>query len=726
MEYQLGLCNVWWGENDVDIRYLKDDDAKYSYFTEKINSNGEWGNPVNFNFTNNVTPSVTFKSSTTNIENVLKYNYAVLKHTYSDGKTTYTDYRYFFIKNVTYRGSYVFSLDLSLDDWTTNGGVLDTCLLKINRAHVNRFKTKPVEIAGEKYVEFDNTEKSLLFLQENLPTPSKRLTKRTRLTMAPDVNLISKIGKMNEWLANNIIAWEYVYVVQNHDYKVKNSVTNAETTLRLQPLYYKLNNFISGKEVHPTVNSGCLKGVLCCLCVPIYANETPDHKENGNVIKAQVSADVKINISRKSLNDFLVANSNNTFVIARKLSIRPPFPIRQYLAKDSADYMANYPHSYFIDDNNDIIFNAVTSGDDNASETQPLIEKGLHVLRTGNSLADTGTTYPVGIFYVTYDINEVFNVDFDTTTEKYTYFKDYLKSQSYIFDKKLKFSVKLLKGSGYNAVDLEPKLLNNEYYEPTITSNGQNYAYNYLKLGTETNKVRYTEALTPDITRGYARFNDLSGLYIPETADNLTGLVTSEDNSLMVDNDQLSAMLANNKNYYLQNAISLGTQAVGNVASMASGNIMGGALGLLGGVASSANIALSLDNMRSAPNAVNNANGNAYQSAMISAPALYLEEYDILNADKKALVNYFDVFGYRVEQFDAMSNYLGRRLYNYFEIDLSATPVLRTSPTTKLSQIEIDRLRERVKSIRLWNVDYTGEGLNYLENMESFIYDIQT
>ena len=131
----------------------------------------------------------------------------------------------------------------------------------------------------------------------------------------------------------------------------------------------------------------------------------------------------------------------------------------------------------------------------------------------------------------------------------------------------------------------------------------------------------YSEMLSPDVTRSYLRTKTSEGVYIKETNENLTGLVSGADMSLMVDNDQLAQMLANNKNYYLQNTLNALSGGVGGgVAGAIIGSIIpvvGTIIGALIGAgvslgATLINNSLTTDNMRNAPNEIKNSNGNAY------------------------------------------------------------------------------------------------------------------
>jgi len=221
------------------------------------------------------------------------------------------------------------------------------------------------------------------------------------------------------------------------------------------------------------------------------------------------------------------------------------------------------------------------------------------------------------------------------------------------------------------------------------------------KLNTDRFIFEYSEALTPDVTRSYLRIKNPSGVYIGATSENLTGLVDSADMSLMVDNDQLSQMLANNKNFYLQNVLNVGEKALmGGIGGAIAGGGWGSLIsaGVNAGM-SLINVNLSIDNMRNAPKDLKNANGNAYFNMTYTEPGLYIEEYEILQNEKQIINDEMFKNGYVVNLIGKVSDYDNiRHTFNY----LSANVETISAP---ISIEEKERLKQKLQNVRFWNTD---------------------
>jgi PncC family amidohydrolase len=151
----------------------------------------------------------------------------------------------------------------------------------------------------------------------------------------------------------------------------------------------------------------------------------------------------------------------------------------------------------------------------------------------------------------------------------------------YTTDKNFKFRktdiVESNKNSEYN-----PKLLGSDYFNLRISDQTENgFDYDLQKLNKSNIKLRYTEALTPDISKKYIRVVDVDGVYINETSENLTGFIGSNDTTIAMPTTQYQSMLANNKNFFLQNSINRGMDiaraAPGIASSIATKNVVGAA-----------------------------------------------------------------------------------------------------------------------------------------------------
>lgn len=280
-------------------------------------------------------------------------------------------------------------------------------------------------------------------------------------------------------------------------------------------------------------------------------------------------------------------------------------------------------------------------------------------------------------------------------------YKSTFETEPYVVNKNLTFYKSVIingtKNPSYN-----PKLLNSDYFELKITNErGNGFSYDFQKLNNKNLTLLYTEVLTPDITRSYLRIKDPTGVYIQETDENLTGLVDSADMSLMVDNDQLSQMLANNKNFYLQNYLNVGEKALmGAVGGAIAGGGIGGVItSSVNAGMSIANMYLSIDNMRNAPKDLKNSNGNAYFNTSYCEPGLYVEEYEILENEKKIINDTMFMNGYSTNLIGNVSDYDNiRKVFNYLSANVETI-------TASISNDEKERLKQKLLNIRFWNTD---------------------
>lgn len=710
IKYKIGLCSVWWGRDDVDIRAFDSIDEQTVYFVKKVG--GLWSNPLNLIMRNNVNPTISYTDDNKrDIYTVLKFNYCVIGR-WNEEDPNNIEYRYYYINNINHLGGYTYSIELDLDDYQSNfvgktWGISD-CIIR--RAHLDRWSHDvTVDTDGNKIIKYNTSLSSPLYVSEGLPTTSKRLIRRTKLSLEPDLERDGD-NTLNKWFSDNILCWEYVYLVRDHKYNIKQIDGSGTAQLDMQPIQSAIAGAIDVQRTTTSSSKG-LSGVLCCICAPVYAKQVDDKNDTSDQLAIKTSDTNSIYITRQGIEQFLDSNNNTSYVLARKMSIKPPLPVDSYDMVTSLNY--EYGHSTYLQP--DSTYNTLYmcgSSEDSTLVTTRLIASGTMVINTGSTTVG-GSPKQLGVIYKTLDVDEVYTQLGSAPLTRY-----YLTTNSFDFSKKLTYKVNDIITGEVADKTLNPKLLTPDCYEINISINGQSYTYNYLQLGTESNKVRYTEALTPDVTRAYARMNDLSGVYIPETADNLTGLVTSEDNSLMVDNDQLSAMLAQNKNYYLQNSINIGGEIMGSIGKIATGNIGAGLSGLVGAGKAALDIGLTTDNMRQAPNSVSNANGSAYQAVMVAAPAIYLEEYDILDIDAKTLNDYIHKYGYKYGKIDKISKYTHiRKWWDYLECEVDSIRL-------EISNIEKMRLKERLRSIRLWHADILGDEYQR-ENYERWIDGIE-
>lgn len=484
-------------------------------------------------------------------------------------------------------------------------------------------------------VSFDGTINSKLFEREQITDVAKRLTRRTKLNFK-----VSDNETVNEWYNSHIWGWVYIFI-DDKNYNVYNQgvTPGAMTEVSfLHQTFGYVNNGSGDCYLHST---------LPILCFPLY-------KQNGGRLILKRYGGAMLWLDNNGFDYFKQNNDQNSYIKSIKFSVCPP---------------CYFPSNNFEISNGHLIYDTNSTG----------ISYSIGDM-IGYRFDSAGTSGLLNVFNIT-KRNE-FELTY-TCLKDLTFYKSIIKNGT--------------KNPSYN-----PKLLNSDYFELKLTNErGNGFSYDFQKLNNNNITLLYSEALTPDITRSYLRIKQPNGIYIEDTDKNLTGLVDSADMSLMVDNDQLSQMLANNKNFYLQNYLNIGEKALmGGIG----GAIAGGGVGALVSAGVNAGMSLingtlSIDNMRNAPKDLKNANGNAYFNVMYCEPGLYIEEYEILENEKKIINDTMFMNGFTTNLIGNVSDYDNiRKVFNY----LSAEVETITAP---ISNDEKERLKQKLLNIRFWNTD---------------------
>ena len=661
LKFKIALVNVFWSENDINTRFFESVEDQTAYFDEL--TRGKFSDLVNFNMGNNIETAVTYlDKSGRSVSELVSCNYAVVQEVDEEG--SFVKNRYFFAYPSQDSNNQM-RVTLSLDDIQTNyfpyKNQIAPCLIR--RANLNRFVDN-----GDDTISFNGDIDSPLFFTEPIQNVGKRMTKRTKLNLFPGTN---EGNAINEWLKENVLGWEYIYLTQG-EYSL--SIGNADTWHNLNLTALKQYPFENFNIMFNNEDEGnAIPSALVCVCFPVYKRAILGGRNNCIHLLSSGNNAFETAISSLGMTNFYTHNNNKSNVYARKFSTLSPFWTQSWSTS-----------SCYVDSNNNLIIKG-SAYDKFELNTHP----GLVGLFTGKYTYNSNQ-YNCGIF----------QVEFQT--------KNKALSEEYSIDKQLTFQkseiVGALKNSKFN-----PKLLSSQFFELNIVLNGQKFGYDIQKLNKDKIKVSYSEAFSPDISKVYARIHDTQGIYIPGCEENLTGLVYSNDNSLMVDNDKLSEMLANNKNFFLQQALQIGKATGESVSAIKSARFDKPVETIFEIV----DKVLTLDNMRNAPNQVQNANGNVYFNTLITAFSLYIEEYDLLDIEKESINDLMFQFGFAYNKIDNISNYDNiRKYFNYIEADVE-------NISAPISNTEKERLKQKLKSIRFWNDDviqYTYE--NYERGLE--------
>lgn len=244
-----------------------------------------------------------------------------------------------------------------------------------------------------------------------------------------------------------------------------------------------------------------------------------------------------------------------------------------------------------------------------------------------------------------------------------------------------------------------PKLLSANFLEYNITNGINKYTIDIQKYNQDYLAFNYVEFLTPDITRFYCyplyKNENGNNIFISDCEKNYTGLLASVDNSIPYSKNNLDTFLANNKNFYMQKFLSIMPKSLDTGALIGSG---------LNAVQSY----LTIDNMRNAPETLQNANGNAYFSAVTIKPCLYLEIYEALDVDKEIENDYNYEYGYTYNKIGNIKELdHTRKYFNYIQADCESINIENGS----LSNDIRDRIRNIfARGIRLWHGDIADYG----------------
>lgn len=257
-----------------------------------------------------------------------------------------------------------------------------------------------------------------------------------------------------------------------------------------------------------------------------------------------------------------------------------------------------------------------------------------------------------------------------------------------------------------NEFQNENKNINPKLYTNCCTFNITNGIDNFViepskilgKANISEFRVDYFETLSPDITRYKITIynSDIDNFNIPYNRKinntNISSFIGSVDNSIPYSTNQLETFLANNKNFYQQRSNTYQSKFAQLVVSLASGlaqTITKGAYGdikgaIISGAQASetfinsqlsmstnyANSELSLDNMLSAPEILQNANGNIeilYNTNNFQWQLLYCEP---TNFDKERYNDNVYRFGFTLGFFDNPKKYdKNRERFNYIKFN---------------------------------------------------------
>ena len=678
VQYDMGILNWEFGNDNQNTQWFKSQSEQIQFFINKANNHIAQIKAPNLDsltITSQVYPNP--EETELNVFELANKNYAFIrKHDY--GKAAKNDDYYFYrITSARIGANRQIEYDLALDTFQTfmfrSGRKIPDC--NILRAHLNRW----VSGSESGRVAFNGFDDSPLFEREELQNISKRLVKRQYVSFnnqfRDDVDVEKDAA--DKWLDENVLYWEYFFVDPSHKYKYFSFDFNVfENSEYLLPDVYSdyRGTYIPQRATTPTSNLTSIDSKYVACCVPIYKNNL-QIKIKYDYSAAGGTATLTVPINQQAELAFRKNNNDNAYYFGYKISTIPPFKKMDYPAFQK----------YEIDSDGNLILFA----DGVSQDVGRVRYYNLNSIITGLEKTSS-VSLPAAMFVVSTQPTSV-------TSSEIT-----LKA-------KFEFSKSMLVGSQrVIATEYNPKLLNSDYYTLNICDHtGNGYEYDLQKLNKSKFYIEYSEPLVPGVTVGYARIKDTDGVYIADCADNYTGLVTNTDMTLTLATSQYQQMLANNKNFYSQNADNLlqgiitaigggiGLSGMANPATALGGT----ALGLLGLGLKYKNVGKTVDNMKSAPSQIQKASTSALMNIMVDRPGIYVEEYQILPNEQQMVNDEMFKNGFAYNRIDQIDYYINtRRYFNYIQAEVEDIQGVEMSNTAKQ-----DLITRFANGIRMWN-----------------------
>lgn len=679
LNYQIALTNVPFDNSYKNVMRFDTRSEQETFFNVSSLFSSETPK-VNFNVSSLMATNIVFDcAKTDNINELLNKNYCIVKDNSSNAGL---DYYYYFITNAKQENENRISLSIELDIFQTYYIDLKFSDCLIERASLDRWVDN---IDGT--VNFNGNVDSPLFEREPIKNVAKRMTKRTSLDIYNTGNVT-----IDNWLNENVLCWEYIYLDPDHTYDLYNADGNQD------PLSTQFNKIYYGTfESDPILSNDSSFDInylsqMACICIPIFKDRTENViprlilQDDTYPFNTQVGRHYVI-LSNSGLQGFLNKNLGNQYIYAIKLSYTPPF--------NNFKYYTDYE---IISDNNN---NSLILKKSNPQ--MPYVQADC-----GKAFATVGTSRH-GILNVNtqYGISKI------------------LKPKPYTITPELKFNISEIINSNKNA-KFNPKLLSSDYFNLKISDATENgFNYDIQKLNQKNLNIQSIEALTPDMSKRYISILSEGGVYIPENSENLIGFIGNNDSTLILATDAYKTMLANNKNFFLQNSINRALNVVsGGISSVGSaltGNI---SQAISGAINTGINYArdkitedLTVDNLKNAPESIQSAKGNIVFEFMYSKNGIIVEEWDILPHEKEMINDYMCMYGFSYNKIGNIKNFDNiRKYYNFIKADIEEV----SSDTLNVSDNVLQKFKRLfAQGVRFWNTDifsYTKENYeNWLQ-----------
>lgn len=682
--YQIALTNVVFDNSYKNVLRFDNRSEQEAYFN--VNTLFSNSPDVNFNvgslFATNIIYDV---KDNEDISELLNTNYCIVKN---NNENATIKYFYYFITNSMQDCGKRLKLSLELDIFQTYYLDVEFSDSMIFKAHLNRFIDN-----NDGTVSFDGTINSKLFEREDIRNASKIMTSRKNVSLYPDTEL-------GNWLNENVMCWVYIYVDPYHNFTFKQFDSENDIELKLPAGTQFVSNFIETDRT----KQGAITNMIPILAYPILSNFSTIYLtgETGFNDLSITWGDGALYISalKSILREFAELNNGFEYVYNVKISAYPP-SLRYSQAK------------YTIGETSSLKYLTIT----NCSISNGKVLNPLISVNPSGIADDNFNTLCVRKGSLLDSLSYIYTLNADVET-------------TFTTSKILTFNKNEIINANKNA-NFNPKLLSNDYFSIRISNQNENgFDYDLQKLNTEQINIKYSECMTPDNSKIYARISGTTGIYNANIDKNLTGFVDTTETSIILPTSAYQTMLANNKNFYLQNLSNRKFQLFDDLTkgiintggsigqkSMDLGLIGAGFTAVGSGVSAGMNYAqseinekLMVDNLANSPSSYAEAQGNVIFSSLISKLGLIVEEWDILPNEKEMINDYMCQYGFNYNRIDNIKNVDNiRKFYNFVQADIE------TINGVNISDNIHKKFRECfANGVRFWNTDtFNYEKENY-------------
>lgn len=571
-------------------------------------------------------------------------------------------YLYYFIDDIKFDSGNQIALELSIDIIQTYfiDMKFNDCI--INRAHLDRFYKESEDI-----YKFDFRKQSNLFIAEDSPSLPKYEENTVPVNICCDKNSISTdISELDDFIEKYVDGWLYVFL----DADTKSSeVTLPTNTCRIltSPTHPYLT-FLNYRYQLP----------YYIICVPVYKADTVGFFGSST----ELNLDNPQPILLQHIFDYINKLDNKSArVYDMKFSRKPPFIYKNY----------SYNTDYKIIYDRDMVICSLASSS---------FGIGNNVIKV------TEQSLEPNFAYVPY------NLDMRNNYENVFHLSNIINSH-------------------YDDVKLDPKTFSEECSEINFSDGVNQYSTGFSKIiGENFNIVNlkripllYYEIIDVGVTRYYLSIKQGDGSIFP-TDKNFVGLVGSNDFTIPYSVDRLNEYLANNKNFFIQNATNAATSIVAGIGLGAMGSLTGISYGIEG-IRNIADIAFTGNNMRNAPDLLKNGSGSPFLYLGVNSCKIYCTIYRPIESDLKAYHEKLYKFGYNYNRLGNVKDFVNKRkVFSYVKADVE-----NVDTDYGISEYIHDETKRIFKrGIRFWNKNNDDFNYRYgnttkLKNNYEVIYE---